>query len=138
MVDKKWLQEQNIEVEGYKVYHTSKKCGRRELKPVLNIKHHKYGKDVKYYIVGFYSRQDHRQYTFPLQRILYAWHRGPIMDGEDVDHINNISLDNNIENLQTISHIENMRKRPGNGNNQHNCEYNDEARYYKLFYEQFK
>lgn len=116
---KDWLVSQNIEIEGYDIYHTTPYKGRVKLTPIKNVRHHKYGKDMEYMIVGWYSRQDHRQYSFSLQRMLYAWYWGPIEDGMDIDHKDNDSLNNDIFNLQKITHKENMQKRLGGGRNQY-------------------
>lgn len=48
---------------------------------------------------------------------LYAWYKGEVPAGYDVDHIDNDTLNNDLDNLQLLSHEENIKKR-GGGKNQ--------------------
>lgn len=51
--------------------------------------------------------------VIPVQRIVYAWFYGEVPENYDVDHINNDSLDNRLENLQLLTRKENLKKRQG-------------------------
>lgn len=113
-ITKQWLIEQGIEVEDGKIYHTSS-WGRMELHPTLNNKKHKYGKDMSYYLVGWHGN-DKKQHTIPLHRLLYLWSKGDIPEGYDIDHKNGISTDNRLENLEMVTHKENLRRRKIQGN----------------------
>lgn len=52
--------------------------------------------------------------------IIWVYFNGSIPEGYDVDHINDVSTDNRLENLQLLTRTENIRKR-GPGKNQYNC-----------------
>lgn len=45
-------------------------------------------------------------------RLIWEMHNGPIPDGMEIDHINRIRDDNRIENLQLLSHQDNLRRVP--------------------------
>ena len=49
--------------------------------------------------------------TISAARLYYIWFIGDVKDGFDVDHIDNDSLNNSVENLQLISHQENIKKK---------------------------
>lgn len=51
-----------------------------------------------------------------LSRAIYAWFYNEVPAGMDVDHINNDSLDDRLENLQLLTRKENLAKRKGNIN----------------------
>lgn len=88
----------------------------RHLKPHIQKTRHKYGKTMRYSIFAFSVNGKAR--NFPAHRLLWAWFHGVAPAGMDIDHINGDSLDNRLENLQCITHEENLRKRYGCGNNQ--------------------
>ena len=117
-ITKEWLENQGIDIdlENQKIYHTSKRLGKTELKHLISTQYKKHGIPVTYEIVGWYSAVDHRQYSFPVHRLFYVWKNGSIGD-LDVDHKDNNSLNNNIDNLIGLDHKSNMQKRPGNGHN---------------------
>lgn len=52
-----------------------------------------------------------KSYAIPLGRFIYAWFKGDVPAGYDVDHINNCPWDNNLDNLQLLTREENIRKR---------------------------
>lgn len=49
---------------------------------------------------------------------LYAWYKGEVPAGYDVDHIDDNTLNNDLSNLQLLTHAENIKKR-GGGKNQY-------------------
>lgn len=90
----------------------------REVKRV-----HKYGKD-KSYLATIIS-VDGKAKSLLLSRVLYAWFKGDIPDGYDVDHIDNNSMNNSLDNLQLLTREENLKKR-GLGRNQHNVDWSED------------
>ena len=50
-------------------------------------------------------------------RLIYEYFEGPIPEGFQVDHINNVRTDNRIENLQLLTNKENVRCRLKQKNN---------------------
>ena len=112
------LIQMNIDIIGNDVYHTSKKFGRKLLKPVLNTQYHPKGMigSCSYYMIGWYHQDlNHkgRQYVFPYHRVLYAWYNGIAHKGLQILHIDGNSLNNNIENLKEDNVIANNRQRKG-------------------------
>lgn len=119
---KEWLISQNIQVEIDEngdgvVYHWSKRYGWKALNPTVHTQLHEKGiiGSKSYLNVGWYSREDHRQYVFPYHRVLYAWVNGKVEKGYDVCHLHGgeDSLNNNIFNLSSKTHMENIREREG-------------------------
>lgn len=53
---------------------------------------------------------------FTLARAMWAWFYGEVPANMDVDHINNDSLDDRIENFQLLTRSENLAKRKGHMN----------------------
>lgn len=49
--------------------------------------------------------------TVSAAKLTWIWFNGSVPDGEDIDHIDNDSLNNNISNLQTLKHRENCMKK---------------------------
>ena len=74
---------------------------------------HKYGKDLTYYYFALYYSG--RKYNVPAADIAFLLYH-PDYDcipyGYEVDHIDNDPLNNNPDNLQLLTHAENIRKRP--------------------------
>lgn len=56
------------------------------------------------------------QRTVVLSRAIWAWHNGECPANLDVDHINNDSLDDRLENYQLLTRAENLAKRHGHRN----------------------
>jgi len=122
----------NIEVktteEGkHEVYRNGTKMKRY----LLNT-YHKYGKTISYYGYSiYYGRIEtpdgfrYRQNNILEHVIMWLWFKGDIPEGYDVDHINNKTLDNNLENLQLLTRAENLRKR-GIGRNKYSYNLTDE------------
>ena len=75
---------------------------------------HEHGKDMNYKIVGVKINGIKRYYT--LSNLVWIYYRGNIPEGYDVDHINDDSLDNRLENLQLLTRKENIEKRKGKKN----------------------
>ena len=107
---KQWLIDHNIEVEGERVFHTSERSGRVELKPAVVLGPKTRGRRMKYKHVAFYGGNYH-QYSFPLQRVIYAWNAGVAHADMVIDHINNDPLDNRFENLQEITQTKNLQRK---------------------------
>lgn len=107
-----------------------------ELNYYTNTTHHKYGKDRVYKVIQLY---DHDYYLYqkdtgrtpignrciPLHRVVYAWFNGYIPQGYDIDHIDNDTFNNNINNLQPLTRKENLAKR-GRADNQYTAHLSDE------------
>lgn len=72
---------------------------------------HKYTADKIYNAIGFSYKN--KQQVIPLARVLYAWFHPEtgVPANMDVDHINNISTDDRLENYQLLTREENIRKR---------------------------
>lgn len=82
-----------------------------ELKQVINVKHHPYGKDCIYVLVFPWDFKNGKRVTMTLQRLVYLYFKGNIPEGFDIDHIDGDSLNNLPSNLQAISRKENLKKR---------------------------
>lgn len=54
---------------------------------------------------------------FLTHHVIWLMHNGKITDGMDVDHKNNNSIDNRIENLQLLTRRDNSVKTPSSGRN---------------------
>ena len=55
--------------------------------------------------------------VFVTHHVIWLMHGHLIPDGMAVDHINNITIDNRIENLQLLTHNDNIVKTPSSGKN---------------------
>lgn len=115
-----WLAENKIDVtvesrEGrfeVCVYQIDRNTQERiELKQVINVKHHPYGKDCIYVLVFPWDFKNGKRVTMTLQRLVYLYFKGNIPEGFDIDHIDGDSLNNLPSNLQAISRKENLKKR---------------------------
>jgi|GEM_PF-3511240 len=71
---------------------------------------HKYTHD-KYYPILTISLGCGRSYTITLSKFLYAWFKGCVPAGMDVDHIDNNPFNNDLDNLQLLSRKDNINKR---------------------------
>ena len=100
-------------VEGEKVFRQSSN-GVREIKQQIIVSKHKYGLEKLYiYLTLFIDTiNDGKQRLFGLHNVIYAWYKGELPLGYDVDHIDNNPLNNNIDNLQLLTRKENLRKKP--------------------------
>lgn len=94
---------------------------RTGLKPICKwtqATRHKYGKTLVYEYVSLYNYETKKMAIMGYHSFLYAWYKGEVPAGYDVDHIDNNTLNNDIDNLQLLTHEENIKKR-GGGKNQY-------------------
>ena len=119
-LSKDWLIKQHIDIdlENLKIYHTTPRRGKTELKQSEVVSNKKYGNPKTYKVVGWYNVEEHKQHTALVHRMIYVWANNcSLVNDDDIDHKDNDSLNNHPNNLIKCSHIENMRRRPGNGHN---------------------
>lgn len=112
-------------VEGEKVF---KQCnsrrwghGVREIKQHVITNKNKYGVGKSYIFVPLKIEKYYdgkRQLTILLHNVIYAWYKGEVPLGYDVDHIDNNPFNNNIDNLELVTHEENLKRRSIKGVNQ--------------------
>ena len=121
---KKDLIDNGYFVEGEKLFrnHYSKKRGHKikEIKSHMITTRSKYGVDTRYITVPLHIKRlnnGHTHLTATLHNVIYAWYKGEVPLGYDVDHIDNNTLNNNIDNLQLLTHEENLKKRKIKGIN---------------------
>lgn len=62
-------------------------------------------------VISLYIPQTQKYLTVSLPKIVYAWHKGTVPIGYEVDHIDTNSLNNNIENLRLVSVKENQKNK---------------------------
>ena len=106
-------------VEGEKVFKQRSK-GVKEVKQYIIINKHKYGKKKNYVYVSLKIERlnkDNKQTHVGLHNVIYAWYKGEVPIGYEVDHIDGDSLNNNIDNLELVTHKENLKRRSIKGVN---------------------
>ena len=81
---------------------------------------HKYGEDREYQIYQLRNYDKNKTANLTKHRLLYAWYIGEIPDGYDVDHIDDNPNNNSLDNLQIMTHKDNIAKR-GKGKNQYSA-----------------
>lgn len=59
-------------------------------------------------VVSGYRRFDYNKRKYRTHNIVWIWHGNTIPPNYIIDHINNISTDNRIENLRLATHSQNM------------------------------
>lgn len=110
---------------------------------------HKYGKDMKYKVIGIYDPELYKKQCqkagkplvsgagnryICVNRIVYAWFHGMCPKEMDVDHIDGDTMNNFVSNLQLLTRKENLKKRTRQSN-QHTVGWSDkkyeEYTYYK-------
>lgn len=99
----------NYEPGGWIVYQN----GIRR-KVCLNTLPRPYGTDKQYYKVHISINGVHGGLS--LHALVWVYHYGSYAKGYDVSHINDDSYDNRLENLECITHLENIRKKKIKGN----------------------
>ena len=60
--------------------------------------------------ISGYSEVRSRGKTYKVHNLVWVWHGNILLDGHEVDHINDNRNDNRIENLQLLTVAENVRK----------------------------
>ena len=130
MLTKQMLLDWNLRVEldpaeecGYSVYHTAVKAGPTKYGKLMEKKlsickiygKHKYVNNLDYYSVGFCDGKLRKHITLTLQRVVYAWFKGDIPDGYEIDHIDANRLNNKLDNLQCLTVKQNRQ------NKRHQC-----------------
>ena len=121
---KKDLIDNGYFVEGEKLF---KQCnsrrwghGIKEIKPHIVTNKLKYGVDKSYCYVFLRIKRfsENKEVNITLHNVIYAWYKGEVPIGYDVDHIDNNPLNNNIDNLQLLTHRENVMRCQNIGVNQ--------------------
>lgn len=111
---RKFLEEDlRIVEKDNKFFQQTVRCGLKEIKPYIMTTKHKYGKATSYEYVVIYNYKTHKQTILSYHSFLYAWYKGEVPAGYDVDHIDGDSLNNHIDNLQILTRKENLAKRGG-------------------------
>lgn len=113
---KQLIEEYNLDVRDGVVWHRSDNGQWHQLKEVDIFTPHPYGVGKLYKGYSFWHNK--KSYVCPVSIFNYIWYKGDIPDGMEVDHINNNTLDNSLDNLQLLSHRDNIDKRMNGGSNQ--------------------
>ena len=132
---KKDLIDNGYFVEGEKVFkhRNSKRSGHniKEIKQQTITNKNKYGGGKSYIFVPLKIKRlnrENRQLTICLHTVIYAWNKGEVPLGYDIDHVDNNPFNNNINNLELVTHAENIRRRKLNVNQQYYIKgYDDES-----------
>ena len=129
---REWLEQHHV-VDVSKDGIVTMKSKRGELytvNPVTTVRKSRYG-EKRYHLIGIYSTEERERQKvaykesgtwacgvrfFALSRIIWAWHHGECPANMDIDHINNDSLDDRLENYQLLTRAENLAKRRGHMN----------------------
>ena len=61
--------------------------------------------------IGDYLEVKFMYKSYPLHRVIWEMHNGPIPEGMQIDHINHIRTDNRLENLRLVTAPENMQNK---------------------------
>ena len=127
-LSKQILEENHYGVIGLDVY--SYKRGELKLKPHINGQDHKYGKHSKYVAYGLYFNG--KQHKIYLHNIIYAWYKGKVPLGYEVDHLDGDTFNNSPENLELVTHAENVRRQSLHANQYYYLHNHDEESWKKL------
>lgn len=120
---KEWLKSVGIELDSKYSYlhpriYRTRRGKRYELHPTLTVKRHPNGLPQFYMVIGF--SVGGKPFTTTLSRLVYCWYKGDIPEGWwDIDHIDGYTLNDQPDNLQLITHSENIKKRRYGGANQY-------------------
>ena len=127
-LSKQILEENNYGVIGLDVY--SYKRGERKLKPQIIGPNHKYGKNCEYV---FYKLSLNGKLRYVgLHNIIYAWYKGEVPLGYEVDHLDGDTFNNSPENLELVTHAENVRRQSLHANQYYYLHSHDEESWKKL------
>ena len=112
-------------VEGDKIFrhYYLKRSGHniREIKQRVVTNKSKYGLSKSYYYVILRIKRlngGNKGVHITLHTVIYAWNKGEVPLGYEIDHLDNNPFNNNIGNLELVTHKENIRRCPNRGNNQ--------------------
>lgn len=78
------------------------------LKETIVTCKHKYACDKQY--KAFMFSYKGKVVSMPVARLVMAWTKGEVREGYDVDHIDNNPFNNRPDNLQILSHDDNLKK----------------------------
>ena len=94
------------------LYRNTKKGPTIVRRHIVTTKH-KYGKDLAYmYFSLMFSGKVYNIPAADIAFLLYHPEYDAIPYGYEVDHIDDNPFNNNVDNLQLLTHLENIRKRP--------------------------
>lgn len=114
-ITKEWLQQHGI----VDVSKDGVVTGVKGEKRVLTITtKHPYGKDKSYHAITVYDSDLYKEKkgrgggirTLLLSRVMYAWYHDVCPEDFDVDHIDNNSLNDTLDNLRLLSRGDNNRR----------------------------
>ena len=106
-------------VQRYSRINRSPKKSWKTLKEAKFVCKHKYASDKVY--PGYAWCWNGKQFAVTTGRLIYAYFKGDVLEGCDVDHIDNNPFNNILDNLQVLTREENLAKRyADNPNNHHN------------------
>ena len=111
------VSEEKDENGNYKVFRTWRPCKNAKVStyPVnyfLDAEFNKWSGNTMYYYKVMFSYKM-KTYTYSLHRLYYAWFKGCAPEGMVIDHINDKTLENDINNLQPLSYKDSIAKRKG-------------------------
>ena len=127
-LSKQILEENHYGVIGLDVY--SYKQGEHKLKSHINGKDRKYGKHCDYVFYDLYINGKQRRIY--LHNIIYAWYKGKVPLGYEVDHLDGNTFNNSPENLELVTHAENVRRQSLHANQYYYLHNHDEESWKKL------
>ena len=127
-LSKQILEENHYGVIGLDVY--SYKHGERKLKSHINGQDRKYGKNREYVFYDLYFNGKQRRIY--LHNIIYAWYKGKVPLGYEVDHLDGDTFNNSPENLELVTHAENVRRQSLHANQYYYLHNHDEESWKKL------
>lgn len=81
------------------------------------VSNHLYGNDYVQLITNIKINGEMK--AIPVSNVVWIYHNDTIPEGYEVDHIDENTLDNRIDNLQLLTPKENIRKRAYSGANQY-------------------
>jgi hypothetical protein len=112
-ITKEWLQQHGI----VDVSKDGVVTGVKGEKKVFTITtKHPYGKDKSYHAITVYDSDLYKEKgyggirTLLLSRVMYAWYHDVCPEDFDVDHIDNNSLNDTLDNLRLLSRGDNNRR----------------------------